>query len=306
MGIDPITAENLKALHILQSATRGWIAHAEWSPDGRLLACSSAGGVAIWRGTLESAPVFIKQHDGPVKGVTFAPNSATLATASADTTVKVWDLRAFSPSMQPMNVYTDHTSAAEKVLFERHGGVIACGVDGTVRIWRGTSKLTLEGHTDEVNSITLSADGRLLASGGRDKSICIWNTLTGELLQRFEAHQDWVRVLRFHPSAPRLLSASRDHSAAVWDIQDPAQPQRLFTLAHMGDVRAATWDAHGELIATGSTDAQIQLWRADDGTPLHSFSGHTNPVLTLCFHPQNLFLVSGGGDNLLHLWGVLS
>ncbi len=300
-----LTPETASRLQPVQQATRGWIAHLAWSPDGRLLACGSAGGVALWRGSLDGGQVFIKGHNGPVKGVAFAPNGATFATASADTDVKVWDLRAYSPDMNPVTTYTAFPDAVEKVIFTRTGAAIACGVDGTVRrLLPDGRALTLYAHDDEANTVALGGDGTLLASGGRDNACRLYDLKMGKPLGVIQAHSDWVRTVAFHPSEPRLVTASRDHSARLWDVRDPSNPVLLAALAHEGDVRTAAFSPNGALLATGSTDNRIQLWTVPDGAPVTALETHTKPVMALAFHPRTPLLASGGGDNQVVLWGV--
>ncbi len=293
-----LTILNAPTLRPLMEAKRGWISQVVWSPNGKLIAASGAGGVVVYRGSLSAPPVFIKGHSGPVKGLAFAPNGTTLATASADTTVKVWDLRAVSPTMQPMTVFEDHTDAVEKVLFAANGLVISCSVDGTIRVEvRGERRRVLGGHTDEVNAIAIQ--GRTLASGGHDKTVRLWDWTTGEAIAALEGHADWVRKLAFN--GDHLLSASRDGTVRVWNI---GARETVGAYAHRGDVRALAVDASGEIVATSSIDGAIQLWAFEDGAHLGTLEDHTMPVLTLAFHPQNALLASGGGDNRMVVWGV--
>lgn len=300
----PLTAATAAHLRPVQQATRGWIAALAWSPDGRLLACGSAGGVAIWRGTLDGPQVFIKGHDGPAKGIAFAPNGATFATASADTRVKVWDLRAYRPDMQPVTTYP-FPDAVEKITFTRSGAAVACSVDGTVRhLLPDGTQTTLYAHDGEANTVALGGGGALVASGGRDNACRLYDLGTGTPLGVIRAHSDWVRAVAFHPSAPLLVTASRDQSARLWDVRDPAHPAQLAALVHAGDVRAAAFSADGALLATGSTDNRIQLWSVPDGAPVGALAAHSKPVLALAFHPRTPLLASGGGDNLVVVWGL--
>jgi WD40 repeat protein len=206
--------------------------------------------------------------------------------------------------MQPVDFYTDFNDAVEKVLIARNGAVIACGVDGTVRMFRAGEPMTLVGHTDEVNTIALSSDQRILASGSRDYTIRLWDTVSGELLGMLEGHTDWVRVVGFHPTEPLMFSASRDRSVRVWDVSDPVAATVKMAFQHGGDVRSAAFDASGEVLAAGSTDAAIHIWSPVTGERLASLEAHTMPVMSLAFHPNNNLLASGGGDNQVILWGI--
>lgn len=301
--MQPIDRHTAADLTPSQQATRGWIAEVAWSPSGGLLAVASAGGVAIWRGTLDKPPVFIKQHDGPVKSVAFAPNGYTLATASADTTVKVWDLRAFSPTMQPLETYT-HGESVEQVAIARNGVVASACADGIVRLLHPSGVHLLPGHTDEVTALALNPGDFRLASGARDHTIRVWDMRDRDLIAEIDTHTDWVRRLAFHPRQNMLLSASRDGTARLWNTLRLPQVEPLATLWHPGDVRAAAFDATGDLLATGSTDGHITLWSVPDGEKLATLQHHTKPVISLAFHPQNHGLASGSGDNTLCLWGV--
>jgi WD40 repeat protein len=299
-----LTPETVSRLQPVQRITRGWIANLVWSPDGRLLACGSAGGVALWRGSLDGQQVFIKGHNGPVKGIAFALNGATFATASADTQVKVWDLRAYSPSMQPVTAYT-FPDAVEKITFTRTGTAIACAVDGTVRMLRPDGGMeTLYAHDGEANTVALGGDGVLLASGGRDNTCRLYDLKLQKLQGVIGVHSDWVRAVAFHPSEPLLVTASRDHSARLWDVRDPQNPRQLVALRHVGDVRTAAFSADGAILATGSTDNRVQLWTVPAGDAITVLETHTKPVMTLAFHPRTPLLATGGGDNQIVVWGV--
>lgn len=306
MSIQPIIPETVTDLAPLQRAQRGWISQVVWSPNGKLIASASAGGVAIWRGTLHSKPLFIKQHDGPVKGVAFAPNGTTLATASADTTVKVWDLRAFSPSMQPIETYTHHTDAVEAVAIAQNGLVISVGVDQTVQIAHPSQQRTLTGHLDEVNALALSSDHRIAATGGHDSTIRLWDVVSGETIAVLTGHTSWIRALSFHPQRGMLLSASRDGSVRLWDVTQPEAAHEVASFWHEGDVRAVAFDATGTLAASGSTGGTINLWHIERQERIAVLEKHTMPVISLAFHPQNHLLASGGGDNMIYLWGIAS
>lgn len=304
MALQPITAQNAAQLTPLQQAQQGWIAQVIWSPNGKLIACASASGVNIWRGTLHSKPLHMQPHAGPVKGIAFAPNGTTFATASADTTVKVWDLRAFSPTMQPLETYTAHTDAVERVAIAQNGVIVTASVDQSVRLLHPSQQRALSGHLDEVNTLALSADSRIAATGGHDSTVRLWDVASGAALAVLTGHTSWVRVLDFHPREPLLLSSSRDGSVRVWDVSDTDNPQEQAAFWHEGDVRAAAFDAAGALIASGSTSGTINIWDVERGERVAVLEQHTMPVISLAFHPQNHLLLSGGGDNRLYLWGI--
>ncbi|KAF9884983.1 hypothetical protein FE257_000893, partial [Aspergillus nanangensis] len=97
----------------------------------------------------------------------------------------------------------------------------------------------LEGHSDRVRSVTFRPDGKMLASASGDKTIRLWDPITGQCLQTLEGHSEWVRSVTFQPDGKMLASASDDKTIRLWD---PITGQCLQTLeGHSGWVRSVTF-----------------------------------------------------------------
>jgi WD40 repeat protein len=77
---------------------------------------------------------------------------------------------------------------------------------------------TIEGHERGVDSIAFSADGTLLASGGRDSLIKLWEVESGELVGELTAHSKPILTLAFHPAGNMLASGSGDNTVRVWGV----------------------------------------------------------------------------------------
>jgi WD40 repeat protein len=76
---------------------------------------------------------------------------------------------------------------------------------------------TLEGHSSSVNSVAVSSDSRLLASGSNDHTIKLWDPSACKLLQTLEGHSDWVNSVAFSSDSRLLASGSSDHTVKLWD-----------------------------------------------------------------------------------------
>ena len=68
--------------------------------------------------------------------------------------------------------------------------------------------------------LAFSTDSRLIAAGGVDGSVTIWDLATGQLHRRFQGHTEWVRSIKFSPDSTRLYSASRDKTVKVWQVSN--------------------------------------------------------------------------------------
>ncbi|KAH2583339.1 hypothetical protein KXV63_005929, partial [Aspergillus fumigatus] len=87
-------------------------------------------------------------------------------------------------------------------------------------LWDPTTSIlmqTLEGHSDSVWTVAFSQDGRLLASGSRDRTIKLWDPAIGAVKHTLEGHSDWVRSVAFSQNGRFLASGSYDKTIKLWD-----------------------------------------------------------------------------------------
>ena len=162
------------------------------------------------------------------------------------------------------------------------------------------SDVTLHGHSLEVMCVAYSPDGRQLASGSRDKSIKLWNAVTGEELQTLIGHSDVVRSLSFSPDGKKLATASDDKTLKLWDV-DRGEQLRTLT-GHMREVTGVSFSPNGLLLASGSSDDAIKLWDADSGTELQTLLGHRSDVTSIVFSPDGHLIASSSKDKTVKLW----
>jgi WD40 repeat protein len=114
-------------------------------------------------------------HSSSVFSVSFSPDGKTLASGSADHTIRMWDLGSQKETATLMG----HSLVVSSVAFSPDGKTLASGsTDNTIRLWDIQSQkdtATLTGHSDYVTSVAFSPDGKTLASGSRDHTIRLWD-----------------------------------------------------------------------------------------------------------------------------------
>lgn len=175
--------------------------------------------------------------------------------------------------------------------------------------------LQLHGHLSEVRAIALSPDGSLLASGGADGSLRLWNALTGAPLSdasgRLIASQFGaeIRTLAFTSDGARVLVAGAKPELGVVQTQGPKLGQQTLSplLAHTGELQALAVSKSGKLFATGADDQQVILWDAVTGLQVGPrLNGHQGAVRAVAFSDDGLLLASGGDDKTVRLWDTRS
>jgi WD40 repeat protein len=142
--------------------------------------------------------------------------------------------------------------------------------------------------------------GRMLASGGFDHTVHLWETASGKLLHTLQGHKDWVMTVAFNPMDRTLASGSDDGTIKLWDT---ASGKLLHTLQGNGSrIYSVTFDPAGRTLASGDTDQTIKLWDTASGKLVRRLEGHTDSVRTVSFSAGGQFLASMDVKGTVCLW----
>jgi WD40 repeat protein len=131
---------------------------------------------------------------------------------------------------------------------------IAAGID-TVTVTNA--------HDGSVTAIACSPDRNLLATGGKDHRVFLWDIHTGQRRGVFSGHKGAVLSLKFSPDGKILLSTSRDRSACLWSVTDGKRLSSLY--GHKGAILASVFSADGGAVGTLGEDMNFHLWMIPSG-----------------------------------------
>jgi len=243
-------------------------------------------------------------HDGVMERVDITPSGLYALSASADKTLRVWELT----NGALIRIYDDGpTDDIFDVDYHPSGeSVVTVGVDPIIYhidLTTGEILDRLEGEfTERVWTVQFDPSGEHVFAGGNEGFVVMWNIETGAV-RRFTGHEDDVTTLDISPDGSLLLTGSNDRTVRLWDIATGDPIGEPFTFGDSLRSVVFSPDAMADMFVVGA-GSQILLYDRAEGTLIREFVGHTNRVNTLAFNTDATRLASGGGDGSVRIWNV--
>eukprot|EP00294_Goniomonas_avonlea_P003452 CAMPEP_0114556758 /NCGR_PEP_ID=MMETSP0114-20121206/9458_1 /TAXON_ID=31324 /ORGANISM="Goniomonas sp, Strain m" /LENGTH=512 /DNA_ID=CAMNT_0001741981 /DNA_START=19 /DNA_END=1557 /DNA_ORIENTATION=- len=267
-------------------------------------------------GVFEPSQFTAKAGDSYFRSVCFSPDCQYLVAGSEDKAIKVWDIEGkrlrYNLLGHELDIYSVHYCTGGRWVVSGSG-------DKKAKLWdmqNGECRRTFGGDAtipnktgpaEGVTSVAMTPDGSLIAAGSLDHIVWLWDTETGTLLDKIEAHTDSVYSVVFAPDGKSLASGSLDKTVKLWDVSGGrSQRSRLrntFT-GHKDFVLSVTFSPRGNFLLSGSKDRSLRFWdpRLQDGEPLCLLQGHHNSVISLAHAPDTDVFATGSGDMRARVW----
>lgn len=306
------------------------------SHNGSLVVSGSYdGSVKLWDVMTGKEIRVFSSGFGSVDSVVFSPNDHQIA-ATNGKTLTIWSVDTGNAVHTIQGVYIRAAS------FSPDGKQIVTGDATKIRVWdvsTGKEVHTLVGHMEFVNTIAFSPNGKQILSGSADKTLKLWDTVTGKEISSWpvpgiqsvafspdgkwlaagrQANEDktlkiWdvtagketaslpdeSAAITFSPDSQLLISASYK-SVQIWDVNTHKMNRSLD--GHSQMVTSVAISPNGKQVVSGGTDRTVKLWDIVTGQLLHTFTGHTASINSVAFSPNGKWIVSAGFDGYLNWW----
>lgn len=292
----------------------------------------------------DPALIELKGHNGSVSRIAYLPGGKLLVSVGRDRTVRIWDLAAKKESQIVKDLPQDAKALAvgDGKIFVGTGKwnkdlKIAVdpkdvkdkkdakegpkgGWEGEIRILDLAGKTigSLKGHSETIESLSLSKDGKIIASASEDATAKLWDIAGMKEGIGFKGHTKPILAVALSPDGKKAATASDDGSVKIWDIADGKDlatiksevvetkvdpktkkedkktvPGRAFT--------SLAFSPDGKTLVAGNLDGEIRFIDVDAGKDVASQKAHGG-VWAIAFSPDGQKIATGGWDQLIKIW----
>jgi WD40 repeat protein/serine/threonine protein kinase len=288
------------------------------SPDGSCLVMGRDDGqlcvISLPAGEQVAAR---KGHDGLLRDIAFAPDGKTMATIGDDGMIRLWETARWNV----IRCFQAHEGIGFHVAYALGGSVlVSSGEDPIVRLWdvlTGEPRGELKGHTEEVEALAVSPDGRLVASGAREGGKGLWDLQTRARicwLALPESNDYRARCCRFSPDGTLLAIGRSDNLIRLWDVQ---KKRRIKVYeGHDDDIQDIAFHPTGTMMASCDRAGVVRTWKlpvsadgsqeaeqpqVSDWWPAY-FRGHASRCWSLRFSAEGHQLTTASKDGHVRAW----
>jgi WD40 repeat protein/serine/threonine protein kinase len=263
----------------------------------------------LWRLCKTGCRLRLRGHTGTVWSVAFSPDSKTLASASEDGTVKLWDMATGQE-----RATLRHSDFSRAVAFSPDGKTLASVNNGAiVTLWdvaAGQKQTSLEGDQNGLRSVAFSPDGKALAAGTGFGTVGLWDVARRQQRATLRGHSGPVISVAFSPDSKTLATGSGwgegpnkwDGLTRLWDLT--VEPVR--SRVQLPNGYAIAFSPDGETLAVGGGSAtHLKLYDRRTAKERADFQAPVGGASTLAFSPDGKVLASADDDDrTVRLWDV--
>jgi WD40 repeat protein/transcriptional regulator with XRE-family HTH domain len=278
-------------------------------PDSALVTASADGSVRCWDPATGEPGTVFTDHEAPIWPLSLDQCGRVLAYGDGAGTVRLRQM----PDGQLLRELPGHSERIWALAFHpvSDAALLATADNaGTVRIWDlatgiETQRLQVPDGA-AVYTLAFNPNGTLLAAGGRDGMLYVWDTITGTTRHQLAGHAGQIYTVVFHPDGTLLASGDTVGSVWLWelptDTTERGQVRRSALRSAGAVVYHLTFSPNGTMLVGGDSDGTLRLWETQTRQERHEVRAHRGAVWPPVFRPDSRQIATTGKDGTVRLW----
>uniref|UniRef100_A0A8B9CAN2 Transducin beta like 3 n=1 Tax=Anser brachyrhynchus TaxID=132585 RepID=A0A8B9CAN2_9AVES len=242
------------------------------------VSCAKDKSIRVWRMNKDRRVICVAQGLGHAHGVGAVSCSrmkeSFVVTSSQDCTIKVW------------NIPESLTSKAKAALSSSPETLHA--------------QVTERGHDKDINSVAVSPNDKLIATGSQDRLAKLWSCSDCSLLGVFTGHKRGIWCVQFSPVDQILATSSADGTLKLWGLQD-FSCLKTFE-GHDASVLKVIFVSRGTQLLSSGSDGLLKLWTIKTNECVKTLDGHEDKIWGLHSNKQDDMVVTASSDSSITLW----
>ncbi|XP_066497692.1 transducin beta-like protein 3 [Hoplias malabaricus] len=255
-------------------------------------------------------------HTDTVLSLDVFKKRSMFVSCAKDKCVRVWRMDPETGHVQCVAQGEGHSNAVGSVSCSRlkKAFLVSGSQDCTIKIWdlpdvlpdegeepvQLTASITEKAHDKDVNSVAVSPNDKLLASGSQDRTAKLWSLPDMKLLGVFRGHRRGIWCVQFSPVDQVLATSSADGSIKLWGLHD-FSCLKTFE-GHDASVLKIIFVSRGTQLVSGGSDGLVKLWTIKTNECVKTFDAHQDKVWALHGSSKDDLMVTGSADSNIAIW----
>jgi serine/threonine protein kinase/WD40 repeat protein len=290
------------------------------SDEELLFAGDRTGKLHVWDFRMGEKRKTIRAHSGPIRRLKMSGDGRFVVSASADQTLKMWNVSTWKPVTQ-CNGHVDIVSSVAPVPGREE--IVSSSFDGTLIRWQiargnlmarygsvldensapspqNVDLQSLDRHITWVRDIAIPEPGNRIYSAGNEGVVFVWDLESARVIGRLLGNAGVVMCLAASPDGTRLLTGSYQKVLCLWDL---TKNELVHRIPHDSATPACVvFSPNGRLALSGGADGVIHVYEVHTGRELHQLEGHEGTATSVQFLADGRRVVSSGEDRTIRVW----
>uniref|UniRef100_A0AAY4BBV7 U3 small nucleolar RNA-associated protein 13 C-terminal domain-containing protein n=1 Tax=Denticeps clupeoides TaxID=299321 RepID=A0AAY4BBV7_9TELE len=263
--------------------------------DSHIVVATNSSHLKVYELSSNSCQI-LYGHTDTVLSLDVFRKGSMFASCGKDRTLRVWRLDEDTAEVHCVAQGSGHSDAV--------GSATGCVISDTTVYLHGpvvhNSTGGVRGTFSDVNSLTVSPNDKLLASGSQDRTARLWSLPDLSLLAVFRGHRRGVWSVQFSPADQVLATSSADGTVKIWGLHD-FSCLKTFE-GHDASVLKVVFVSRGTQILTGGSDGLVKLWTIKTNECVQTLDAHQDKVWGLHNSLKDSLMVTGSADSNILIW----